>query len=205
MRKKDNSLKKTFFALIAIILPLCIFAQEYNLPCFFIYEHYAVLYQDTINRVNSLGNKEGMWLKFELNSFEMTEIHDCIDDSSFVRYYTYFNYDSIYFLGDITITERQFYENGKKQGIWYGYYINEELRYKTFFHEKIKYKAFFKDDILLKIIGYNSNEKKTMLIKRKKNTDFFIVKRKNLRSIIITEKEVLDMYGFSSKLESYDK
>ena len=199
---KFNSIKKIFFILTVILLSLQLFAQEYT--CFRIYENFVVFGQDTINRINPLGKKEGRWLRYApLPSTTIVVDGEEIDVSSIQKLPSYI--DSMYFLGEIVITERQFYENGKKQGIWYGYYINEELRYKTFFHEKIKYKAFFKDDILLKVIGYNSNGKITMLIKRKKNTDFFIVKRKNLRSIIITEKEVLDMYGFSSKLESYDK
>jgi hypothetical protein len=170
-------------------LSLHLSAQEYT-------PSYIVFGQDTLNRVNKLGNKEGAWLQYEPNPFEIIEISDSFDDSSSVRYYTYFKQDSMYDIGDVTITERQFYENGKKSGIWYGYYIDEELRYKTFFHEKIKYETFFNNDSLLKVIGYNLGGKKSMLIKRKNLTDSFVVKRKNLLTIIMKEEEVLGMFGF---------
>jgi len=201
-----NSIKKVFFILTVTILPLQLFAQEHT-PIYVVIGQdtlqllereltpaYVVFGQDTMNRVNSLGNKEGVWLKYDPNPYTTLEMGSDGEGNHTFRSWTYFKHDSIYNTGEVTITERQFYENGKKHGVWYVYYIDEELRYKTFFHEKIKYEAFFNDDRLQKVIGYNFSGKKSMLIKRKNLTDFFVVKRKNLHTTIVTEEEVLNIF-----------
>lgn len=79
-----------------------------------------VLYKgDTFNRYNSFGEKEGMWIVYEINN------NNRKDATSF------------YLPFDIAVKAEQYYTDGHKEGIWKGYYSDGRIRFVCNFKDNV--------------------------------------------------------------------
>lgn len=151
--------------------------------------NYILFEGDTLNRVDKNGFRDGRWIEYKiiasyekLNEIHYSEDTNAIDDIVSLPWWM----DSVFFnKEDIFISEKMNYSNGKKIGIWKGFFENGNIRYK----------ANFKKDTLIKALFYKDNGRRNFLLKRVKNDNKrYLVKDKYNGNYYITKDELFNYF-----------
>ena len=185
-------MKKFLLSCFFIFLILsCLYSQNISNkePVLKVKTNYIVFEGDTLNRVDKNGLRDGRWIQYAIivSSEILMEKHysedtAAIDDIVSVPWWM----DSVFFnKEEIFVSEKMNYSNGKKTGIWKGFFENGNIRYK----------ANFKKDTLIKALFYKDNGKRYFLLKRVKNNNkCYIVKEKYNVKYHITKDELFNYF-----------
>ncbi|MDL2297306.1 hypothetical protein LJC37_05055 [Bacteroidales bacterium OttesenSCG-928-E04] len=143
---------------------------------------------DTFNKYDASGEKNGPWLIYIINPNMVTFYISGNDGTREFESRKYFTTDSILYPWEILVTERQFYKNGEKDGIWYGYY----------FDGTVKYEAWFEHNHLEKLFYFSSKEKKILATIEKREIDgSYFLKRENSHGTEnLDEADLLKLFGW---------
>jgi len=178
--------QKLMFLFILILFSLKVFSQEYNRYApFLIYKNYVVVDNDTVNRYNEFGKKDGFWIKYILSPYIIIEEIRTSEDTCISTYRYLSENDSIFSMFEILVLERQYYNNGQRIGIWNGFYPRGEKHYD----------AVFSNNCLKKVFLYQKHSGKKMKFIKKKGKGIYFAKRLNTWEKI-TEEEVNKMFGW---------